>query len=141
MHCPQSTPSQYQLRTGQALSLHLPQGHELFCQQGPLQLAIGPLSFTDNHFGQHMVLHTGQSWRSPSHTWVQLSTRQAGHAQVQVHQPQMQKSCTTPIEEAVQLAKNDQAQGMNATMAKTWWQVLSLRSLSWSSFRRGQRVA
>ena len=141
MHCRQSTPSQYQLRTGQALSLHLPQGHELFCQQGALHLMIGPLSFTDSHFGQFMVLHTGQSWRSPSNTWVQLSTRQAGHALVQVNQPQMQQSCTTSIEKAVQLAKNEPPQGMTAAPAKTWRLVLSLRSLRWSSFRRGQRAA
>lgn len=116
----------HSLNSGQAASLLFEPGSELFCQQGPLRLAIGPLSFTDNHFGQVMVLQTGQSWRCPSRTWVQLSTP-AGAAWIQYPAARIQQS---------RAAKRlEEGKGLSFALARIWQQLGKL------GLRRGQRAA
>lgn len=116
----------HSLNSGQAASLLFEPGSELFCQQGPLRLAIGPLSFTDNHFGQVMVLQTGQSWRCPNRTWVQLSTP-AGAAWIQYPAARIQQS---------RAAKRlEEGKGLSFALARIWQQLGKL------GLRRGQRAA
>jgi len=126
MSQPDPTPKTHSLNSGQAASLLFEPGSELFCQQGPLRLAIGPLSFTDNHFGQVMVLQTGQSWRCPSRTWVQLSTP-AGAAWIQYPAAQIQQS------RAAQ--RLEEGKGLSFALARIWQQLGKL------GLRRGQRAA
>ena len=126
MSQPDPTPKTHSLNNGQAASLLFEPGSELFCQQGPLRLAIGPLSFTDNHFGQVMVLQTGQSWRCPSRTWVQLSTP-AGAAWIQYPAAQIQQS------RAAQ--RLEEGKGLSFALARIWLQLGKL------GLRRGQRAA
>ncbi|CAM4061771.1 hypothetical protein COAQ111491_01990 [Comamonas aquatilis] len=83
MHTPSSTP--LQLNAAQTASLHLPEGSEVFCRQGPLRLSIAPLAFADNCFEQIMLLQTGQSWRAPAGTWVQLMAA-AETAGLEIHE-------------------------------------------------------
>lgn len=121
----------YRLYGEQTLSLPLEQGGELFCQQGPLRLAIGPLSFTDNHFGQVMELQTGQSWRCPETTWVQLSA--LGHAaSVQSLQAHKQQSRLQPNTDTELL---EGRKNLRPTITRIWQQ------LSRVNLRRGQRAA
>ncbi|MEN2429139.1 hypothetical protein [Comamonas sp. F1-6] len=126
MSQPELTPKIHSLNSGQAASLLFEPGSELFCQQGPLRLAIGPLSFTDNHFGQVMVLQTGQSWRCPSRTWVQLSTP-AGAAWIQYPAARIQQS------RAAQ--RLEEGKGLSFALARIWQQIGKL------GLRRGQRAA
>lgn len=82
------------LTMGRTASLHVQQGCEVFCRHGKLQLSIAPIAFADNCFEQVMWLGTGQSWRAPAGTWVQLmaATDTAGvEIQDPAEQP-MQKS-------------------------------------------------
>ena len=126
MSQPELTPKIHSLNSGQAASLLFEPGSELFCQQGPLRLAIGPLSFTDNHFGQVMVLQTGQSWRCPSRTWVQLSTP-AGAAWIQYPAARIQQSRTAK--------RLEEGKGLSFALARIWQQLGKL------GLRRGQRAA
>ena len=126
MSQPDFTPKTHSLNSGQAASLLFEPGSELFCQQGPLRLAIGPLSFTDNHFGQVMVLQTGQSWRCPSRTWVQLSTP-AGAAWIQYPVARIQQSRTAK--------RLEEGKGLSFALARIWQQLGKL------GLRRGQRAA
>ncbi|MEG0555323.1 MAG: hypothetical protein RR473_01565 [Comamonas sp.] len=83
MHTPSSTP--LQLSAAQTASLHLSEGSEVFCRQGPLRLSVAPLAFADNCFEQIMLLQTGQSWRAPAATWVQLMAA-AETAGLEIHE-------------------------------------------------------
>ena len=131
MSQPDPTPKTHSLNNGQAASLLFEPGSELFCQQGPLRLAIGQLSFTDNHFGQVMVLQTGQSWRCPSRTWVQLSTP-AGAAWIQYPAARIQQSRPHPNRAAQRL---EEGKGLSFALARIWLQLGKL------GLRRGQRAA
>lgn len=131
MHQTDLPPQTHRLRGEQALSLPLEQGSELFCLQGPLRLAIGPLGFTDNHFSQIVELQTGQSWRCPSSTWVQLSALEEAAA-VQSFQARIQQSRLQANMDAERLQKRE---GWSPAMTRIWQQLSKL------SFRRGQRAA
>ncbi|QXZ10016.1 hypothetical protein KUF54_01720 [Comamonas sp. Y33R10-2] len=129
MHQPDLTPKIHRLCGGLALSLQLEQGCELFCQQGPLRLAISPLDFSDHHFSQILELHTGQSWRCPSNTWVQLSAvgKTASVQSLQVHKEQSRLQTNMDSE---------RLQGTKAgrpAVARIWQQLFKLH------LRRGQR--
>lgn len=131
MHQTDLIPKTYRLCGEQALSLKLDQGCELFCQQGPLSLAIGPLGFSDNHFSQVLELHTGQSWRCPGNTWVQLSA--VGQtASIQSLQAHKQQSRLQPNMDSERL---QEGKAWSSAMARIWQQLSKL------NFRRGQRAA
>ncbi len=125
------SPKTHSLQSGQAASLQFEPGCELFCQHGPLHLAIGPLSFTDNHFGQVMVLQTGQSWRCPSRTWVQLSTP-ACAVWIQYPATPIQASAARPNRAVQRLAAG---KALGFAVARIWRQLGKL------GLRRGQRAA
>lgn len=92
MHTHTSTP--LRLNSGQTASLHLPEGSEVFCRQGPLRLSIAPLAFADNCFEQILLLQTGQSWRTPAATWAQLT------AAAETTRVEIQEAVAQPIQQS-----------------------------------------
>jgi hypothetical protein len=78
-----------------------------------------------------MELQTGQSWRCPSRTWVQLSAP-AGAAWIQYPAARTQQSRPHPNRAAQRL---EEGKGLSFALARIWQQLGKL------GLRRGQRAA
>lgn len=129
-----TTHQHHRLQPGHSMSLHLPTGSELFCQQGILRLAIGPLAFAENHFSQIVHLPAGQTWRAPAGSWIQLSATLDQDASLQIHAAVQAPGQPIPSQ-AEQPASAPAHAGLMGWLAGLW-QARVQRSA-----RRGQSAA
>ena len=67
------SPRAHRIAAGQTLGFALPQGSEVFCRQGRLQLMLAPLALWEMHCGHALLMATGQSWRAPQNLWVRCA--------------------------------------------------------------------
>jgi hypothetical protein len=66
-------PCLHRIAAGQALGFFLPEGSEVRCRAGCLQLTLAPLARVPAACGQTVALPVGQSWRAPQRMWVRLA--------------------------------------------------------------------